>query len=373
MSSLIPEKRFDKNGVLTTRHVRPSPQAGKGFSGVPAPSLDAGAVNSNKKPVPAFKPRASQLKQERYAFRTTMNRISDELLADSDWEPADNTHFVFIANEVEVYAVLSVAQPGDAAMMLSRGVRTAEDALAYLRDHGAEHRAVKRVETTADALKRGISSYEFMTKVRLAIIAHPDDDNADNVMDVMELSTISSLAEQWGMVAAEVRSGVIRLEDIKFLGVSKLKSFRRLVAVREALQAVHKADSRFSMDDLKYIVDRAARDSLKEEHFRPVVDYLVAEGVDGLKRVDSLKMIRLIAMRYRYGERFQRATYEINFREVYKQKPGASFPDKELIELFDAGVPADRAAELTNEGMTVSSIVGVVVGGAERAIADGWL
>ena len=320
-----------------------------------------------------FKPRARQVKQQQYMIPTTLNRISEELLSDPVWKPVVNTNFVFTASEVEVYAVLSVAQPGDAALMLSHGVRSAEEAVAYLRSHGAEHRMAKRTVITADALKRGISSHDFMSRMRLAVIAYPNDDTDPRVMDVLELSTISSLDDQWGWVAKEVRSGAIRLEDIKYLGASKLKSFRRLICVKEALQAVHEPGAKFSMEDLKYLVDWAARDGLQSTHFNALVQYLVGEGIAGVKKLDSLKMVRLIAFRYHDELRLQRVTYEIDFRSVYERREGASFPEKELLELFDAGVPAEEAARLMNEGLSVGSVIGVAVGSVEKPLSDGWL
>jgi len=321
----------------------------------------------------AFKPRASQLAQQQYVIGTAMHRVSEELFSGSDWKPEARSNFTFTASEVEVYAVLSVAQPGDAAWLLSKGVRSAEGAKGYLRGHGAEGRMVQRTVIAADALKRGVSSLDFMSRMKLAIIAHPVDSDDLRVMDVLELSTISSLDEQWGWVASEVRNGTIRLEDIKYLGVSKLKSFRRLVSVKAALMAVHEPDAKFSMTDLKYLVDRAARDSLPTTHFNAVVEYLVAEGVDGLKRIDSLKMLRSMVIRHHDEKRLQRVSYEIEFRAVYERKPGVSFPERDLIALFDAGVPADKAAELMNDGLPVGSVIGVLVGNIEKTLADGWL
>ena len=322
----------------------------------------------------SFKPRAGQLKQERYAFPMAMNRVSEELLSGSEWKPAAGVPFTFHASEVDVYAVLSVAQPGDAVWMLYKGVRTAEAAVGYLRDHDAEHRMVKRTVITADALRRGISSYDFMSRMSLAIIAHPDDDTDPRVMDVLELSTISSLSEQWGRVAREIRSGEIRLEDIKYLGVSKLKSFRRLVSVKEALLSVHEPEAKFSLEDLKYLVDRAAKESVPAPVFDVAAELLVAEGVDSLKKTASLKIMRSMSVKYRNRSMFiQRLNYEINFRSVYEQPAGVRFPEQGLLDMFDAGVPADRAAQLMNEGVPVNSVIGVVIGDVEKSLAEGWL
>lgn len=342
-----------------------------GNDGAPAPAVSEVPRRSAGL---GFKPRASQLKQQRYAIGTGMNLISEELLAGSGWKPSVSTSFTFTASEVDVYAVLSVAQSGDAAWMLARGVRTAEDAVQFLDGHGAAHRAVKRTRLAAEALKRGIPSTDFMNRMKLAVIAHPDDDTDARVIDVLELSTISSLSDQWGWVAREIRSGVIRLEDIKYLGVSKLKSYRRLVGIVEALQAVHEPDAKFSMDDLKYLVDRAAKESTPEVVFRLAAMFLIEEGVGGLKRTGSLKLLRSMAVKYRNGDMMvQRLGYEIDFRAVYEQPTGVRFPEQELRDLFDAGVPAERAGQLMSEGLSVSSVIGVVVGGTERALADGWL
>lgn len=320
-----------------------------------------------------FKPRPGQLVQQRYEIGTAMHRISEELLSGSDWQPEARSKFIFMASEVEVYSVLSVAQPGDAVWLLSKGVRSAEAAVDSMRSYGAEAKMVQRTIIAAEALRRGISSLDFMSKMNLAIISHPVDGDELRVVDVLELSTISSLNEQWGWAAREVRTGLIRLEDIKYLGVSKLKSRRRLVSIIEALQAVHEPETKFSMEDLKYLVDKGARDSLSETHFKAAVEYLVAEGVSGLKKVDSLKMIRSMSVGHYDDKRLQRVSYEIDFRAAYQRQAGVSFPEKDLIQLFDAGVPADKAAQLMNEGLSAGSVIGVAVDSVEKSLASGWL
>ena len=385
MNNLIPEKRLDKNGVLTTKHVRAVPKASGSLSNVPAPSL-GGAVpgQANKGVGKTFKPRPGQTKQQRYSISTTMNPISPELLAGTDWRPASNSYFPFEASEVEVYAVLSVAKPGDAARMLCHGVRTAEEAREYLLKHGAEHQAVKRTKITADALKRGISSYDFMNRMRLVGVAHPDDDSAPYAMDVLELSTISALNGQYGYVVQEVRSGEIKLDDIKYLGVSKLKSFRRLESTKTALLNVHDPDSKYSLDDLKYIVDRAAKESSNAKQYNSALSFLAAEGVQGLKQVESLHLLTSILSKYKYrndktpsylydSAACASAAYEIEFRTEYVRQQGAAFlSNDDMVMLREAGVPAVVAAQRFNEGMNARSII-AVENGTEKALADGWL
>lgn len=303
-----------------------------------------------------------------------MHRISEELTSGSDWKPEAATKFTFVASEVEVYSVLSVAQPGDAVWLLSKGVRSAETAMESMHSYGAEDKMVQRTIITAEALRRGISSLDFMMRMRLAVIANPVDGDDLRVMDVLELSTISSLDEQWGWVAREIRNGLIRLEDIKYLGASKLKSFRRLIGIKDALVAVREPDAVFSLEDLKYLVDRAARDSLPQVEFNPLVRYLVTEGIAELKKLDSLKMVRKMVLTHVYDEhQFQRVTYELKFRGVYERREGVSFPEKDLVALFDAGVPAEQAAQLMNEGLPVESVIGVSMGSVEKALAGGWL
>lgn len=321
----------------------------------------------------ALKLRPKQLEQQRYEISTAMYRVSNGLLSGSDWKPDARSKFTFVASEVEVYAVLSVVHPGDAVWLLSKGVRSAEAAAEWMRACGAGDKMVQRTIITAEALRRGISSIDFMSRMNRAVIAHPVDGDDLKVMDVLELSTISSLDEQWGWVAREVKNGTIRLEDIKGLGVSKLKSRRRLVSLKEALQAVHEPEAKFSMEDLKYLVDRAARETVPETHFKAAAEYLVSEGVEGLKKTDSLKMIRLISVRHYGDTRLQRVSYEIDFRAVYQTKTLRSFPEKDLIVLFDAGVPAEQAAQLMNEGLSVESVIGVSVGNVEKSLASGWL
>lgn len=321
----------------------------------------------------AFKLRPRQREQQRYAVSTLAHPVSEELTSGSGWAPSREASFVFTANEAEVYSVLGVAQPGDAAWMLSRGVRSAEDASDFMRSHGAEQKMVERKLITAESLRRGIASTDFMSRMRLAAVAHPVDSDGLVVVDVIELSTIGSLSEQWGFAAREVRNGVILLTDIKSLGVSKLRNRRRLIGVIPALQAVREEDAGFSLSDLKVLVDRAQYQNLSEAEFNAVIEYLVEEGVDGVTKTESLKTIRLMMVKHYDANRSRRVTYEIDFRKVYERKAGESFPEKALVTLFDAGVPAERAAELINEGMPVESIIGVTVGGIETPLAGGWL
>jgi hypothetical protein len=301
-----------------------------------------------------------------------MNRISPELGVG----PGDSTqgpgYYHFTASEVEVYKVLSVATPGDAALILSQGIRTAEDALKYLHEHGAAHRAVKRTKLTAEALKRGIDAYTFMERVTRAVVGNPDDDSPLTSLDVMELSNISALSGQYGHVAKEVLDGTILLADIKCLGVSKLKASHRLINTKPALIKVHDSDSPFSMDDLKYLVDRVAEERSASHYHSSAVCYLVAEGVQGIKDADSLQLLHKIDMKYLYvDDRYARVTYEIKFR---KGNGHSTFPSvAELNELRTAGVDPESAGRLMKDGLSVHSIIAVEAGNTEKALAEGWL
>lgn len=374
MTNLVPEKRLDKNGVLTTKHVRATPRPQNALSGVPAPSLGtAVAPKRDKSAQKAFKPRASQTKQQNYAIDMAMAPVSSELREGDAPSRPQSHYFGYKANEVEVYAVLGVADPGDAAKMLSKGVRTAEEAVSYMKEHNAGHLIRNRTKFAAEALRRGISSYDFMERLGLSDVGNPDDDSSPYAMDALELSTYASLSDQYAWVNKKILSGSVSLEDIKTLGVSKLKTHRRLYYSIPALEKVHDPEAKFSMDDLKYLVDRASSEKTERRPYSDAVEYMVAEGTDGIKKLESLKLLSAIMSKHRIGAgKHEHVTYEIDFRQTYDHYSRGFPKSDDLIALQDAGVSAERAAELMNDGMDARSVI-AVEDGTEKALAGGWL
>lgn len=379
MSNLIPEQRLDKNGRLNTKHVRATPKSLSDPSSVPAPSLGiANTVSKSKAATKAFKPRVSQTKITRH----TLNELSDDYhlaLAELNktgyrWGQGALA-FSFEANEVDTYAVLSVTSPANAARLLSHGIKTADEAVSYLREHGAEDAIIDAREVTDDALRRGIKSEIFMTRGPLLL-----QEGSPYVMDAMELRSIAAVADQvGGRVELAVLSGDISLAEIKHLGVSNLKSHKRLRRSVDAIINARDPEFPYSLDDLKTLVERASSEgtSTIEGEYYCALEHLMQGGPEAINDCHSLAFFRLIDSSHRsfpMEERISRIKYEAKLYSLHNDR---SYHNKERSELAmrmrDAGVSAEDAGRMLHEGMSERAILAVVNELAEKPLAEGWL
>jgi hypothetical protein len=371
MPNLIREQRVDKNGVLNTKLVSAAPKASKAALRVPAPSVGSSASSRAKKIAEKpFKPRPAQVQKQFYSLAHGSYRISPELLVTMPFAvpSGQSTFYSFEASEVEVYDVLSVTTPGDAMELLQRGVRTAADATKYLNRRKMKMLVKDYGKYSEEAIKRNISSYKFME----CFDATKDSEmESPYFMDALELRCSSSLSDQYHWIKDELLAGEMRMEDIKAIGFAKLKPFRRLYYSRHALDEMNKPDAKFNIDDLKAVVDQAIEEGIKERVYKSVMDYLIHEGPEFLKSVSSFKELGHVDVNHSMSkDRFERTKYELEFRAL----DGSRFRAREVVtKLYEQGIPPADAVPLIKEGVPIDNIAGIVNGGIERSLAEGWL
>lgn len=378
MTNLVPEQRLDKNGRFNTKHVRATPKARSATSNVPAPSLaTAGKVKETKPAQKAFRPRVSQTRQERHTLNDLGNdfhpALKDLDRAGYSWG-RNYLAFSFEASEVEVYDVLKVTTPDNAARLLGSGIRTADEAVEYLRTHGASDAIIDASALATEALQRGIKSDLFMTRGPEML-----KEDSPYAMDALEARSITSIADQVpGQVEYSILAGKIKLADIKYIGAAKLKTHKRLRRSAVALSNANDPDWPYTLDDLKTLVERAATENSPsvEGEYYCALEHLMQVGPEAINDCESLALFRAINASHRShprDERYDRIAYESKLFGLFRQS-GKNREGTELaMRLRDAGIPAEDAGRMLNEGMSERAIIAVINEGTEKPLAEGWL
>lgn len=364
--NLIPEKRLDKTGKLVTRHVRSAPVASSAAARLPVPSVAPQKPTRKQSPA-AFKLRPQQLEQTRYyGARIRPDYLSPALRVVTDDFNDERT--AFTANNVEFYAVLAVAHETDALKMLNDGVRTTEDAIAYMSERGMEP-PFDRTALVQEALRRNISPENYRDYFNNANVATVNQDSP-YLADAIELFWIMALKDQYHDVSRLICDGKVRLEDIKKIGALKLKGYYRLRDTVPALKRFKEPECPFTHQDIKNILERvqpARRDHRGyKSDYETAIRYLVKYGPEFIASVNINKLNEADRHAIYRQDRMEFAKFTTHFSS-------APLFGRDIETLYNAGVDPVRAAELATAGMGVNSIIGVIQEEIPSSIGSGWL
>lgn len=377
MTHLIPEQRLDKNGRFSTKHVRATPKEQNARSNVPAPALGTRAKDRNKSAQKAFVPSLTQTtKEHRYFGEGYLNCHPNlEHLNDNGNSLGRSyTVFSFLASEVEMYEVLSVASPDHAVRLLANGIRTADEAVQYMRAHGASDAILDLKAMVDDSLRRRIKSEVFMRRADELF-----QTGSPHFIDALEAHSITSIKDQVvGRIEHGLLEGNIKLDDIKYIGTAKLKVHNRLRRSVDALIRVNQPDQNFTLGDLKLLVSRAVAETSDtiEGEYQAALEHMMEFGPEAINSCASLKLFRSIDASHRShkgADRKDRITYEVMFRNLYKKADSEPVRTDKVMLLRDAGVTPEDGARMLDEGLSLQAAIAVLVDGAEKPLAEGWL
>lgn len=379
MNNLIPEQRADKNGNLVTRHVRATPKQGAGRTVMPQPSLGTSIASKGaKKP---FKPREKQITQYNASHNVDSYPFDQRLVTDEEEKAEErarqnryySAYYVFKASEVEVYDVLSVAPVGEALRMLSRGVRTADEARTYLTEHGAADLILDRRDQMNEALEKNVSHYDFVSKSESLL----EFEKSPHLIDCVRFASSSLNEGLNGTVGYQIASGEISFEDIKAVGITKLKSYDRLYPLVDAFKALNANEGDYTVEGLKELVVRAANEDLKS-HFNYVCRLMKEIG---LRETLSFKSLDNVANSYlaykiapgsnRYGgDALKRAVYSARLNDgLPNSTRSTTFSD----QFFDAGIPVETVVDVVSRGGGVREAIAIHEEGIQASVSGGWL
>jgi hypothetical protein len=381
MNNLIPEQRADKNGNLVTRHVRATPKQGTQRSAMPQPSL--GASSSTRGAKKAFKPRKAQLEQHQISHNVDRYPFDQRLVTDASEKEAErergsryySSYYVFKASEVEVYDVLSVAPVGEALRMLSRDIRTADEARAYLTEHGVADLILDRRDTMNEALEKNVSHYDFVSKYE-----DMDDkkQSSDHLVDCVRFAS-SSLSEGLnGTLIDQIASGRVSFDDIKAVGITRLKSHNRAYSLANAFEALNNGEGDYTIDGIKTLVDKASKEVLDSRELSYVCR---AMKEIGLEATNSFKELKTLANAYHFyniapgsnkyeGNSKERSIYAARLHDGTNNRIlSVNYSDA----FFEADIPVDKAVDVINRGGGLREAIAIHEEGIQGSVAGGWL
>ena len=367
--NLIPEKRLDKTGKLVTRHVRASAPAAAVSTSIPAP-MSAHTATPKAEAAGKLKLRPKQLQQKLYREDSSQLFLSPQMRDEDHGRRYLYNTLRFSANDVETLSVLAVAYDSDAMKMLDEGVRTTEEALAYMSRIGMTP-PYDRSEIVQEALRRNISVANYREFFRSANLPYTKM-NSPYIVDAMELYSSASLRDNYHAASHDILDGKVRFQDIKYLGFSKLKPYHRLAASIEALRAVNEPDAKFTIDDVKKVLDHYHGTGSGND-YRVTLDYLIYFGPEFVESVNkhALRDINKKYSNIRDNDvRRERTAYHLALQGGERW---AHFNTQDVAELQKSGVDPVRAGDLIRGGMDVRTAINTITEELPPSLGEGWL
>lgn len=360
MSHLIPEQRVDKNGVLTTKHVRVGAKPSTARSALPAPKVAAG----NREAAKRKKPTKQQLTKYRWSF---VAREYDDQLAQV--LGISSSACLFVATEQEIYGMLCGMNTGDALLMMQAGYRTVTSAETVLNDNGMSH-LLKERDMPLKALERRIPALAF---VRNTVGVTEERLNGPHFLDSVEASGIAALDDNYTW---EVEQGLIRLSDIKALGATRIKKADSWTAIGEALKNIAAGRVSYSAEDMRNLLDK---NSSGNHVIKRGLRLLDSYGADFIEKIPhpSLGVIDMhddmLDKGIEPAER--RADILVYANSIFSQSNTVYMGDSgmstdDIIRFHDAGVSTDDVAD---KKITINQLDAIENNGIAPSVSGGWL
>lgn len=376
MTNLIPEQRLDRNGKLVTKHVRATPKQTAGRSALPQPKL-AAKVQS-KTGTKTFKPRSSQLQQTYHSHPASRYALDERLMTTEERQRGGlhGSYYAYTASEVDAYEVLSVAPIGAALMMLTRGIRTADEAREYLTQHGAADLIVDHRDMIQEALEKNVNHYDFVEHYELSFT--DEGRSSDNLIDAIRFSSTSLNQGVNSTAVHDILSGDISYEDIKAVGVTNLKPHHRLSSLQVTFRRIKRGEGDYTIDGIKEIIKRSSEEKMESRAFNYLCRAMDELGMEEVLKVktptklaSNFHSYKIAPGSSRYGDdAVQRALYATQFEE------GLGYPIMGVYssdEFYNAGIPVDVAVDVRAKGGGVREAQAIHNEGIESGLSGGWL
>jgi hypothetical protein len=334
----------------------------------------------------ALKPTAKQLDQMFYALDFKVYAADSEVLRILDIDTSDYARFS--ANHVEFCDVLSVTSPDNAVTLMSRGIRTSDDARTFLKEQGLGHLILDRAWESDSLLSRKIDPLAY---AEICARGRGSHSSPRWIVDAAEAQSIKALRD-WQRspsVPTRVLDGAIRFDDIKTIGATRLvRADPQGNAMIHALVRINKGEVNFNAHDVRSLVDRfLSEPSLVNDNSAERVLGLTEEfGVDFTMSLHDPEAAYQLSSHLRYRKGVSKRKGEANdedsekiiaygdaLRLHYAEKSSSSAGYEKIIELHEAGVDPVIAAKGLQSGHEIAQIIAIHKEGIAPSVSGGWL
>jgi hypothetical protein len=355
--STTPERRVDKNGVSSIKHVRAAPKETRKRTALPAPKLPSARQSGKSKGSADYYPNIS-------------NKVHPTIAA---LQKGKTTPVMRLTDDL-VYDLCSVVRPVDAIALASIGIKNKEEALALLRKHGITELAVDRSDLMDAAAEAGLPANAFSEFVRKH---EPEGCDKQNYIDGASLHHLKGARE--AQLDLEVAAGTIRLSDLKSVGVTRVTASTDRRAVLKAMESIKSGAVPYDAKELKTLLEKPTR------HVGRSLDLAGKFGTDfvlGLESVlDTWKThLHLEKIGYDMSHEKEVLAYgnalwtslSARSNEVYSaRKNPLRFED--IPVLYESGISAEEVAAEMSEGFDVNQVIARLKHGVHTSLSDGFL
>lgn len=366
MPNLIPQKRLDRNGRLVTKHVRSEPKQSLPSGAIPSPTIAPQKKtvifpdNSHKVP---FVLRLSTSMFDNY-------EPSDELVdALCQWHPRS---IAVQATSQEAYSVLSVLPFSDAALMLSRGVESAEEAKTILAEHSLSHLMVDNSGLMDEAMERRIPARSYMS---ICTLGASQNISQEQLLDAAEAHGMKALRDNYSFYSSVLR-GDILLKDLKAVGVANVVKNPTPESVNEYLRRINKGEADFGIKEVKKLVLQCNKEGIDTARAWGLIDKFGMDFTLQRKSIsDSLDMLSYLQQQ-KVPKRSAKPIIE-HFDAVQHERDtngytGPYFDPEDVLKFYKAGIDPKTTLEALSRSVTVEQQL-AINSGIESSLSGGWL
>lgn len=363
MTNLVPEKRMDRNGVMVTRHVRASK---------PKTPLELPAPTASGTRLTVDQTEQWELQLVRHGLHVR-KEIYEAIQTPKGGLIRVKT------NDVDAYAMLSILSPEDTIALIERGIKTVEDARAFLKKHYIQDIEIDREEVTAECIRRGIPARDYLNLCTSSITRNA---NPTDVIDAAEAFGMEPLANKINFYH-DVMSGDIKVEDIREIGPELIASHSHPDDIRYMLRDIKQGRSRLDASQIKTLLERYGDD---EDVFSKSVDVAGEFGIKKLSEITNMEaassMTLHLGTKYKNNakQKFARVRHYEQMAIACDESKAAgnsiswrSLPYSLSTEMFDAGIDPKTAVECALNNMSAAQYLAVRDHGVAPSISGGWL
>lgn len=366
MANLIPEVRVNKNGVPVTKHIRAGGSSGV-KSVIPTPSLAA----VDKKPLRLL-PRQQEVKTQ------TLDRVrfrpSEELLQALPCTYRNENYNYEISDE-NAYDMFSFLKVNDALHLIHFGVRTKEEALDFLEDHGLSDLVQDNSKMMQEALRRRIPAFSLaVLHGEYGMNGYPQGIFLD-AAEAFSSGTLRSLDGPTSLNTVHLRvlAGDLSMDDIKMVGISRIQKSNAAIPVLNSLQFIKNGSLECTPADVRKLIDKNNDDDSISTPLKWALNSVNDYGIDFLLSVPRLMSASAIAEYFEYQGVPVPEVKELITYEGALRKGGGSTSYAKVKALKDGGVDPVVAGRMLAQKESVERILGSHKDQVSTAVSGGWL
>lgn len=372
MSNLMPEKRLDKNGVLTTKHVRVSSDPAPSRV-LPAPALKTGKQNTGPKLTAKQKtPRTTEL---RLNYHEADAELTDRLAPDG--EHYGKTYVVTYrlnASDAEFYDVHSVASLGNTATLLKAGVRSKEEALKLFKDLHLDRLQEFNTDFTRAMLEKRVTMekyWDFTNQHGFTPGTEPD--HYADAADIYSIKAYRKVSSDFGInVVEDLLDGKYTAADLKKIGAERLNKAMQPEVIIKALVAIKDGTADYDATQLAAFLDRTGKE-LNYSVGMELANTYGMEFISGMSSMWQTYSVSGVITDLPVETRREILTYA-NEIAVLDTPQAHGMTPNDIVALYHGGVNPKTALDQWNSGeLTAQQIVAVHQEGVAPSIASGWL